>query len=366
MRHLLALVLGISVLFILSGCMGDSDSDPVIAPTSTAATVAQLAAGQTAAQAGTANQMANVTTDAALANVSDFSMLALVPVPAGAIRAVSALPTLPTQAPTYPSGVPAMTFNTVLGTAPDTATVNWYMYVSPLDPTVSWGEWKTTVAKGNIPLFTAFWQISAPLGLTEFSHTRGFSGSGWANGALAIYTVGTGTYIANGMVLATGTQVAVVKVGGIATMTAFGFSVNKMTDGSIVGGISFANGDTTTFTRSAPNTAAIGTTNAYAQTQGLIKSSVPIARTLTYTSTVFGKNTMTVQVVAPGAATTTTTLNYSPDGSGSGSVTGIPGKTISLLWDMSGGATATIQVGTQTVVYPTNVTPRPVDEVPGA
>lgn len=344
------------------GCSTDDDASKVLgSTTATTGTDSQVTAAVAANQAAVTNQVANVTTDAALANVSDFSTLGVVAVPA--LRFAVTVPSLPTQPPQMPSGNPVLATSTVLGTAPNTATVNWYVYLSSLDLTSAWAEWKTTIVKSTATLFTSYWQMSAPVAKTDTSTTRGFSASGWNGSSLVIYTIGTGTYQSSGAVAASGTQVANVLVAGTPTQVAYGFTAQRASDGSVSGSLAFNGGGSVIFSRTAPNTAAIGTIGTYTQTTGTINATVPAVRTLNFTSTVYGNNTMKVIVTT---STITTALTYAADGSGSGNVTGVLGRSIALTCDLTGAATATIAVGPLTKTVSTTVVPRPVDEVPGA
>ncbi|MFZ2961308.1 MAG: hypothetical protein WA705_30905 [Candidatus Ozemobacteraceae bacterium] len=319
-----------------------------------------LAAKSGILEAGGINLLMNTVTDAALANVSDYSNLAALPIPS--IRRGIALPTQP---PIIPSGNPTLATTTVLGTEPDTATINWYVYVPLTNPTLSWAEWKTTIAKSAMTLFTSYWQMSQPVNKTSTSQTRGFVGSGWISGnQLTIYTIGTGTLQTTGILSASGTQVANVIVQGTPTTASYSFDLTRASDGSASGTIILEEGGNITFSRTPPNALAIGTTEMYARTTGTIHAKTPVTRTLTFTSTLYGNNTLTVNVTTSGAAPEiTTSLSYNADGSGTGSVQ-VVGKSISMAWDMTGAATATVTLGMISKTVSTTVVPRPVDEVP--
>ncbi|MBF0499858.1 MAG: hypothetical protein HQM09_06985 [Candidatus Riflebacteria bacterium] len=311
-------------------------------------TAAQNAVNDTA----TTNQIANLISNIALANVSDFSSLTTVSL--SSIRNSITLPTLPTQPPPMPSGSPTIATTTVLGTSPNTTTINWYVYVSLLDPTSSWGEWKSTVVDSTSTLLTSYWQIAAPVAKNATSQTRGFSGSGWTNNNLVVYTIGTGTYQSSGAISASGTQVANVVVQGTPMQPAYNFDVSRAANGAASGSLVFNDGSTITFSKTASNPAALGTTATYTQCTGTINVTSPISRTMTFTSTIYGNNTMNIKVTT---ATITTNLTYSADGSGSGSVTG-GSRSISLTWNDSGAATATITLLSATKVISTSVAPQ--------
>ncbi|MBF0547122.1 MAG: hypothetical protein HQM08_21960 [Candidatus Riflebacteria bacterium] len=231
------MVLVLSTLLVLQGCGSSSDSTVSTVGATTTPT-SQTVAAEAVNQAGVSYQIANVTTDAALAMVSNFSSLGSLPL--SSVRYSVSVPSLPSVPPTIPSGNPTLATTTVLGTPPNTATIDWYVYIPTLDLTKSWAEWKTTITKSSVPIFTSYWQMAAPIANSDTSQTRGFNGSGWNNSnSLVVYTIGTGTYQTNGAATASGTQVANIKIGGVATQTAYSFIVTRDVSGSVSGSLSF-------------------------------------------------------------------------------------------------------------------------------
>ena len=382
MRHSFFLVLALLVMLVTPGCSPPGeDFRPVYGPITSAPADMPEAASWAALHAENANMVGNVTTNAALANVSDFSSLGTVPVPS--IRYAVTVPPLPSFPPSFPSGNPYLATSTLFGASSSTATIDWYVYVTPTDLASSWVEWKTTIVKSSTTIFTSYWTLATPIATGnnyesrrsrepknslratsipafDVYQTRSFTGSGWSNtNSLVTYTVGTGTFWKNGGVTASGTQIANIVVGGVATQAVYSFAVTREWETS--GSLEFTNGSTITFKRTRPDSSAIGTTATYTLTTGTINSTAPTARTLTFSTAIYGNNTMTVTVTT---SSVTTTLNYSADGSGTGSVSGVSGRSISLTWDQSGAATATVTLAGQTKTVSTTVVPRPVVEVP--
>ncbi|MEW6708204.1 MAG: hypothetical protein AB1403_00115 [Candidatus Riflebacteria bacterium] len=282
------------------------------------------------------------------ASYSDFSSYNSISLLSSVRPATVVTPTLPSSPPTVPSAVPTIASQTVFGESPDTTTVDWYVYVKPLDMTSSWTEWKTTVVYNSSTSLVAYWKISPPTSSTSTSQTRPFEGSSWKGSNLYVYTKGTATYDNSGNVSASGVQVANLVINSVATQVVYSFEVTSNADGSASGKVEFNDGPTITFTRTAFDESAKGTTNQYYQVTGTIAITTPTAKTVTFTLTVYGNDTEKYEVTSDSIKTE---LTFKADGSGSGSVAGTGGRSISLSWDASGAVTVTVTLLGQTKTF---------------
>lgn len=214
-----------------------------------------------------------------------------------------------------------------------------------LDTSSNWKE--TETYQENI-LSSSYGAVSYPTpGNSLSEESRAFTVSRWVDDdtALRVYTTGSGNYDTPSFnsVIIEGTQVLLFPraVSG-ETQIAYNFEVTRNSDGSLNGSVEFNNG-TGTFTRTALNESAIGTATQYSKTQGTINITSPVARTFTFEHTVNGDGSMVL--VKTFNDNVISTKNYNSDGSGNGTITGIPQTTITFVWDSTGTGTATVKVG---------------------
>jgi len=278
------------------------------------------------------------------------------------------VPPLPSAPPTVPSGTPVRTRSESYTLDDITVNINMYLYLAGtiLNPQTR-GDWVETELYLTTPVSASYGAISAPTPQAVPSvETREFTVSRWVDtNVLRTYTIGSGTHntLDPNQVSFTGTQVLIFpREVGNRTQLAYNFTCTRNSDGSMSGTLEFDNA-TVTFERSAINTGAIGTANQYAQITGAIDiTATPANPDVSFTNTIYGDGSVTL--VKTFGNNVVATRSYKADGSGTGSITGIPNTMVELVWDDTGDGMATVTVNSIILNYDIYVPPPHIHFIP--
>ena len=253
------------------------------------------------------------------------------------------LPRLPSTPPDIPSSTPASSKSVTYPLGNGELSISWYLYSSPS----SWLEWKGSQRPTGQAAPVAHFYGEASQATDDdtvpLQVKRNVIISRWLqnNTFLRSYTKGEASYnlAAPNVISLSGTQVILfLEPIGTKSYIACDFSAVIETSGVISGTAIFDNGRAT-FNRAAVNVNAIGTENQYSATSGTLTLTSPVEVTITFSHVSYGDGTM---VFTKTVNNVVTTLSYSGDGSGSGTVVGSGGKTTTLVWDSTGKGTATV------------------------
>jgi len=355
-RIFLPVFLLLLTLFI-SNCGGDSNPvTPSITPTATA-TLTPVT-GTTDDAIVKTSDIIGAVENGGLAYLNYREDIGIGPSIAGSAVTVPPLPSVP---PTVPSGTPVRTRSESYTLDDITVNINMYLYLAGtiLNPQTR-ADWVETELYLTTPVSVSYGAISAPTPQAVLSsEAREFTVSRWVDtGVLRTYTIGTGIHntLDPYQVSFTGTQVLIFpREVGDRTQLAYNFTCSRNSDGSMRGTLEFDNA-TGTFERSAINTGAIGTTAQYAQITGSIDITATVANPdVTFTNTIYGDGSVTLVKTFSNSVVATRT--YKADGSGTGSITGIPNTTIELVWDDTGEGMATVTVNSVVITYDIYVPP---------
>jgi cytoskeletal protein RodZ len=370
---LVLLLLFALAFFAISGCGGGTNSSSSTSSTSTS-TSSSSTCGSTSSSSSCGSQPADFAAaeasasqiyyDTISADIAYYGMLYSDEFSLSSTKSAGAkqnkeviVPTPPVSPPTIPSGSPNLTKNNTKTYGALTSNVDWYYYFS-LTGTKT--EWKGTDTYQGQLVDTIYGELSQPT-IESQQIKRTFVTSRWTNNNtfLATYTVGDCVYSGtdNSTRTISGTQVLYFpqSVGG-KNYLAYTFSITSRSDGSMDGSITFDNA-TATFTRSAIDESAIGTSNLYAKTTGQATITMPLStRQVSFENSSYGDGSLKISVTT--GLNIATILNYNPDNSGTGTITGLPNRSVTLQWNSSGEGTATIVKPLQTLTVPVYV-PRP-------